>query len=73
MKTVSPATDKPQFELKPLSRDSVDTALEKAEHYRLLNQPRLAESICHDVLEVDPNQRVPSVLCCVTDSSGSLP
>jgi replication-associated recombination protein RarA len=63
MKTVSPATDTPQFELKPLSRDSVDTALEKAEHYRLLNQPRLAESICHDILEVDPkHQRAAIVL-----------
>lgn len=63
MKTVSPGTDTPQFELKPLSRDSVDTALEKAEHYRLLNQPRLAESICHDILEVDPkHQRAAIVL-----------
>jgi hypothetical protein len=63
MKTVSPSTDTPQFELKPLSRDGVDTALEKAEHYRLLNQPRLAESICLDVLEVDPgNQKAAVVL-----------
>jgi replication-associated recombination protein RarA len=63
MKTVSPSTDTPQFELKPLSRDGVDTALGKAEHYRLLNQPRLAESICPDVLEVDPgNQRAAVVL-----------
>ena len=63
MKTVSPSTDTPQFELKPLSKDSVETALEKAEHYRLLNQPRLAESICLDVLEVDQgNQRAAIVL-----------
>jgi replication-associated recombination protein RarA len=63
MKTVSPSPDTPQFELKPLSKDGVDTALGKAEHYRLLNQPRLAESICLDVLEVDPgNQRAAIVL-----------
>lgn len=63
METVSPATDTPQFQLKPLSRDSVETALEKAEHYRLLNQPRLAESICLDILEVDPDhQRATIVL-----------
>lgn len=63
MKTASPTTDTPQFELKPLSRDSVETALEKAEHYRLLNQPRLAESICLDILTVDPeNQRATIVL-----------
>lgn len=63
MKTISSTTDTPQFELKPLSRDSVETALEKAEHYRLLNQPRLAESICLDILEVDPgHQRAKIVL-----------
>jgi replication-associated recombination protein RarA len=63
MKTVSHSTDTPQFELKPLSKDGVDTALEKAEHYRLLNQPRLAESICMDVLDVDSgNQRAIVVL-----------
>ena len=46
------------FELKPLSPDAVPAALDKAEHYRLLNEPEEAESICVDVLEVDPdNQR----------------
>lgn len=45
-------------ELKPLSRDSIARALDKAERYRLLNEPLDAESICLDVLEVDPgNQR----------------
>jgi hypothetical protein len=63
MKTISPTTDTPQFELKPLSKDGVDTAIGKAEHYRLLNQPRLAESICLDVLDVDPeNQKAAIVL-----------
>lgn len=47
-----------EFELKPLSRSAVPAALEKAEHYRLLNEPRQAESICLDVLKVEPdNQR----------------
>jgi len=46
------------FELKPLSLDAVPAALAKAEHYRLLNEPEEAESICIDVLDVDPdNQR----------------
>jgi hypothetical protein len=45
-------------EFKPISRDAVPLALEKAERYRLLNEPAQAESICLDVLEVDPeNQR----------------
>ncbi len=45
-------------ELKRLSPDAVPAALAKAEHYRLLNEPEEAESICIDILEVDPdNQR----------------
>jgi len=43
------------FTLKELSSDSVETALNKIERYRLLNEPWEAESICRDVLEVDPN------------------
>ncbi|CAN5613117.1 hypothetical protein BH23GEM10_BH23GEM10_13970 [soil metagenome] len=42
------------FELKRLSPDGVERALEKVERYRLLNEPWQAESICRDVLTVDP-------------------
>jgi hypothetical protein len=45
------------FELKPLSREAVPSALEKAKHYRLLNEPAAAESICLDVLAVDPENQ----------------
>jgi hypothetical protein len=45
------------FALKPISRDSVDGSLAKAERYRLLNEPNEAESICRDILEVDPANR----------------
>lgn len=45
------------FALKPISRDSVDGALARAERYRLLNEPHEAESICRDILEVDPTNR----------------
>lgn len=45
------------FELKPLSKKGVKAALEKAERYRLLNEPQEAESICHDVLAVDPDNQ----------------
>ena len=41
------------FQLKPLARSAIPAALEKAERYRLLNEPLEAESICRDVLEVD--------------------
>src|SRR6266568_4368260 len=37
-------------ELKQLSKNAIPAALEKAERYRLLNEPAEAESICLDVL-----------------------
>ena len=43
------------FKLKPMSKDAVPAALIKAERYRLLNEPGEAESICLDILEVDPD------------------
>ncbi|MBX6365391.1 MAG: hypothetical protein IRZ00_16095 [Gemmatimonadetes bacterium] len=42
------------FQLKRLSREGIGPALRKAERYRLLNEPWEAESICLDVLEVEP-------------------
>jgi hypothetical protein len=47
------------FKLKPISRESIPRAIQKAERYRLINQSWAAESICRDVLEIDPaNQQV---------------
>ncbi len=45
------------FELKSLSRESIPAALEKAERYRLLNDPVPAESICLDILKVEPDNQ----------------
>ena len=45
------------FELKTLSAEAVPRALEKAERYRLLNEPSEAESICLDVLEVESDNQ----------------
>ena len=42
------------FQIKHISRESIPTAIEKAERYRLLEQPGLAESICLDILDADP-------------------
>src|SRR3989442_2152952 len=42
------------FELKPLSKEAIPAALEKAMRYRLLNEPAEAESICLDILRTDP-------------------
>ena len=45
------------FELKPLSPQAVPSAIDKAKHYRLLNEPAAAESICLDILAVDPDNQ----------------
>lgn len=42
------------YTLKPITPSGVAGALAKAERYRLLNDPEGAESICLDVLAVDP-------------------
>jgi len=48
-----------QFKLKPISREAIPRAITKAERYRLINQSWAAESICRDILEIDPaNQQV---------------
>jgi hypothetical protein len=56
-----------QFKL--ISREAVPQALEKAERYRLLNEPAQAESICLDVLAVDPDnqQALVMLLLSLTD------
>ena len=45
------------FELRPLSAAAIPAALAKAERYRLLNESGQAESICQDVLAVDPDNQ----------------
>lgn len=46
------------YELKRLPRATLEGALAKAEHYRDLNQPDEAESICRDVLDIDPTHQM---------------
>lgn len=45
------------FQLKPITKDGVAAALARAERYRLLNEPEAAESICLDVLVVEPDNK----------------
>ena len=45
------------FELKPISGESIPDALSKVERYRLLNESWLAESICLDILRVEPDNQ----------------
>ena len=60
-------------QLKPISKESIPVALEKAERYRLLNEPRLAQSICLDVLEADPEntKSIIILLLAITDEFSS--
>jgi NAD(P)-dependent dehydrogenase (short-subunit alcohol dehydrogenase family) len=62
----------PAFQLKPLSRQGIQAALDKAMRYRLLNEPGEAESICLDVLQLDPENQHALVLLllAVTDRFG---
>lgn len=57
------------YPLKPLSKDAVPSALAKAERYRLLNEPGEAESICLDILQVDPSNQdaIVALLLSLTD------
>ncbi len=60
------------FALKRLSPDAIPAALERAERYRLLNEPIDAESICEDVLAIAPGHQgaLVMLLLALTDQFG---
>ena len=60
------------FELKPISPEAVPVALSKVERYRLLNEPWQAESICRDILRIEPENKAALVmlLLSITDQFG---
>jgi hypothetical protein len=57
------------MQLKPITHEGIPAALQKAERYRLLNDSSAAESICLDVLEIDPTNQeaLVSLLLSITD------
>ena len=57
------------MDLKPITRAGVPAALQKAERYRLLNDSSAAESICLDILEIEPEnqQALVTLLLSITD------
>ena len=63
------------FELKPITAAGVPAALAKAERYRLLNEPREAESICRDILRADEGNQdaLVTMLLALTDQFGKDP
>jgi tetratricopeptide (TPR) repeat protein len=56
-------------QLKPISTAGVPAALHKAERYRLLNDSPAAESICLDILAVDPENQsaIITLILAITD------
>ena len=60
------------FQLKSLSQEAIPAALERARGYRLLNEPAQAESICLDILAVDPDNQTAIVhlLLAISDQLG---
>ena len=60
------------FDLKPIHQHAVPAALEKAVWYRALHEPLEAESICRDVLAVDPGNQeaIRTLLLALTDQFG---
>jgi hypothetical protein len=47
-----------EFTLKTISKAGIPEAISKAELYRSLNEPEEAESICRDILAVDPEHQL---------------
>lgn len=62
-----------EFHLKSLSADAIPEALAKAERYRLLEEPSQAESICQDILRIEPSNQKALVmlLLSLTDQFGT--
>jgi hypothetical protein len=63
------------FEPKPITKEGIPAALQKAERYRIINDPTSAESICLDVIAVSPEnqQALVTLLLAITDQFGSAP
>jgi tetratricopeptide (TPR) repeat protein len=47
-----------EYKLKSISKAGISEALAKAELYRYLNEPEESESICRDILGIDPQQQL---------------
>jgi hypothetical protein len=62
-----------EIKLKAIAPDGIPHALDKAERYRLLNDPAQAESICRDVLAVDPDNQdaLRALILALTDQFGA--
>ena len=61
------------YDLKPLSKEAIPNAIDRAKQYRSLLQPWHAESICRDVQAVDPEnqQNLIILFLAITDQFSS--
>ncbi|MBN4082652.1 hypothetical protein JYS44_00280 [Phycisphaeraceae bacterium AH-315-B13] len=61
-------------QLRAISVESIPRAIAKAERYRLLNEPRCAESICRDILAVDAKNQdaIKILILAITDQFSSF-
>ncbi len=62
-----------EFKIKPIRAEAIGEALEKAERYRLLNDPTQAESICRDILRLEPDHQeaLVAIVLTLTDQFSS--
>jgi tetratricopeptide (TPR) repeat protein len=62
-----------EINLKPLAKDAIPNALERAIHYRFLNEPGQAISICLDILDADSNNQdaIKTLILARTDKFGT--
>lgn len=60
------------FELKSITKDGIEKALAKGHRYRVLNEPRCAESICRDILRADAGNQpaIYMLVLALTDQFG---
>jgi len=54
------------IELKPITKEGIPRALEKIERYRLLNEPAEAESICRDIIGIEPGHQKALIMLILT-------
>lgn len=47
-----------EYQLKRISKAGIQEAISKAELYRTLNEPEEAESICRDILAIEPGHQL---------------
>jgi tetratricopeptide (TPR) repeat protein len=47
-----------EYQVKRISTAGIAEAISKAELYRALNEPEEAESICHDILTIEPRHQL---------------